>query len=166
MHSHAKKRQKPCEPGARSDALETNISQTVAATKIAGFKADPGWTKEDRNRQPKTHSIVSTDSTTHEVEAMSDDLLRIQQILSRNRDGLFRRYPLKRLGIFGSVVRGDAGPDSDVDILVEFSGPIGFEVADLAGELEEILGRPVDLLTAGAIRERMRARIESSLVYV
>jgi predicted nucleotidyltransferase len=97
---------------------------------------------------------------------MSDDLLRIQQILSRNREGLFRRYPLKRLGIFGSVVRGDAGPNSDVDILVEFSGPIGFEVADLAGELEAILGRPVDLLTAGAIRERMRARIESSLVYV
>lgn len=82
------------------------------------------------------------------------------------RSDLFDRYPLLRLGIFGSVARGEAGPDSDVDILVEFAEPVGFEIADLAIELEELLERNVDLVSRKAIRDRVMPYVERDVVYV
>ena len=63
-------------------------------------------------------------------------------------------------------MRGDAGPESDVDVLVEFSEPVGFEIVDLAMELEALLGHRVDLVSQGAVRERMRPHVEKDLVYV
>jgi uncharacterized protein len=79
---------------------------------------------------------------------------------------LRQKYPLKMLGVFGSYSRGDARPESDVDILVEFSRPVGFEIADLAMELEEILGENVDLVSKKAISERMMPFVERSLIVV
>ena len=76
------------------------------------------------------------------------------------------RYQIREMGvstlsIFGSVARDEAGPGSDVDILVEIGqGP--FSLLDLAGlqiYLEEILGCKVDLITSGAIKEQIRDRI-------
>ena len=75
-----------------------------------------------------------------------------------NRDELIRQlkrqggeltaFGVKRLAIFGSVARGEATSDSDVDVLVEFEGPATFDqYMRLKGFLEEALGRPVDLLT-------------------
>jgi predicted nucleotidyltransferase len=67
---------------------------------------------------------------------------------------------VRRLGVFGSVARGEAEPDSDVDILVEFSQiPDLFEFAALRDRLAEILGRPVDLTTPQALKPRLRARV-------
>jgi len=97
---------------------------------------------------------------------MQPDLQDIRRRLGTARTDLFRRYPIRHLGVFGSVVRGDARPDSDIDILVEFSEPVGFEIVDLALELEALLGRRVDLVTRKAVRERMRSYVEKDLVYV
>ena len=60
-----------------------------------------------------------------------------------------RRYGVARLETFGSFVTGDAGPGSDLDILVTFKPgtKIGLEFVALQQELEEIVGRHVDLLT-------------------
>ena len=60
-----------------------------------------------------------------------------------------RRYGVARLETFGSFVIGDAGSDSDLDVLVTFKpdARIGLEFVALQQELEEIIGRPVDLLT-------------------
>jgi hypothetical protein len=49
----------------------------------------------------------------------------------------------------GSFARNEAGPDSDIDVLIEFSKPVGFEVADLAFELEDLLGHTVDQVPSG-----------------
>lgn len=68
---------------------------------------------------------------------------------------LQEKYPLAMIGIFGSYSRGEALPDSDVDILVEFSRPVGFEIADLAIELEEILGERVDIASKKGISSQM-----------
>lgn len=55
--------------------------------------------------------------------------------------------------------------DSDVDILIEFDRPIGaFELLDLQEDLERMLGRPVDLVTPAAVKERMRSRIEREAI--
>jgi predicted nucleotidyltransferase len=94
------------------------------------------------------------------------ELATIHRLLSDARVDLARRYPIRQLGVFGSTARGEARPYSDVDVLVEFSAPVGFEVADLAIELEALLGRRVDLLTRGALPPRLAPFIERDLVYV
>ncbi len=97
---------------------------------------------------------------------MSPNLSEIRRLLAEAHEDLFRRYPIRRLGIFGSVVRGDARPDSDIDMLVEFSEPVGFEIVDLAMELETLLGHKVDLVSRQGIRDRLLPYVEQDLVYV
>ncbi|MBI5119101.1 nucleotidyltransferase family protein [Candidatus Poribacteria bacterium] len=74
-----------------------------------------------------------------------------------------RRRRIKRLSFFGSVLRQDFTPESDVDVLVEFeSGTIVgfFELHDIEGELSRILGdRKVDLHTPGGLSRYIRDRV-------
>jgi len=81
--------------------------------------------------------------------------------------GFCRRHHIRRLALFGSVLREDFRPDSDVDILVEFDaehvpGLIG--LAGLELELSELLGRKVDLNTPGSFRPAVRQRILAEAV--
>ena len=79
-----------------------------------------------------------------------------------------RRHGVKRIGVFGSVARGEATPDSDIDLLVEFTGRTGLlAVAALERDLANALGRDIDLLTEGAISPYLRAGIlrDLRLVY-
>ena len=82
------------------------------------------------------------------------------------------RPELKRLGVrslmlFGSVARGEARPESDIDLLVEFEKPATFDrYMELKFFLEELLGRPVDLVTPRALKPRLRRRIEREAVRV
>jgi predicted nucleotidyltransferase len=69
---------------------------------------------------------------------------------------------VKSLKFFGSVVRGEARADSDIDILVEFSRPIGLlAFVRLKNRLSELLGRPVDLVTPDALKPPLRDGILS-----
>lgn len=87
---------------------------------------------------------------------LRDDVLRI---LAEHKNEI-AGYGVKSLAIFGSVARGEARPDSDVDILVEFERPVGFfRFVRLKRRLEELLGRNVDLATPDALRETMRDQI-------
>src|SRR5580658_5282578 len=74
-----------------------------------------------------------------------------------------RRHGILKLSLFGSILRDDFRPDSDIDVLVEF-GPEGSpSLLDLGGmlmELTEMLGRQVDLKTWGFISDRIRPNIE------
>ena len=64
------------------------------------------------------------------------------------------------LEIFGSVARGEAGPDSDVDLLVDFDHPIGlFHFFRVQRALEQFLGCHVDLVMRDAIKPQLRERI-------
>ena len=72
-----------------------------------------------------------------------------------------RRWQIVELALFGSVLRDDFGPDSDVDVLVSFAEGARhslFELDDMESELKEIFGREVDLVT--------RRGIESSPNYL
>lgn len=72
------------------------------------------------------------------------------------------RHGIRRLALFGSVLRDDFGPDSDIDVLVEFDGPTP-SLLDLGGmqvELSQMLGRTVDLKTWGFLSDRIRRRVE------
>lgn len=79
-----------------------------------------------------------------------------------------RAHGTRRIVLFGSFVRGEAGPDSDVDLIVEFSGPTGLlTLVRLERELSEALGRGVDLLTEESISPYLRERIrrEQRVIY-
>jgi predicted nucleotidyltransferase len=69
------------------------------------------------------------------------------------------------LSLFGSVARDEAGPDSDVDILIELGSPMGlFELGRIQIRLEEILGQRVDLVMPEGLRPRLRARVLAEAV--
>jgi uncharacterized protein len=86
-------------------------------------------------------------------------LYEVLHILREHREEI-AGFGVTSLSVFGSVARGEAGPESDVDMLVEFGAPIGlFGFVRLKDYLESILGRRVDLAMVGALREQMRERI-------
>jgi len=81
-----------------------------------------------------------------------------------------KRYGVRELSVFGSAARGDLRPESDVDILVDFEpdARVGLvKFASLSEELEQMVGRKVDLVTKTGLRPRIRSEVlgEAQLVY-
>ena len=93
-------------------------------------------------------------------------LSTIQEKLRQIKPRLFEKYHVNSIGLFGSVVRTDFRPESDIDIVVDFSQPIGIEFVDLAEELEKLLHRKVDLVSRAGIRPHYYQAIESDILYV
>ena len=93
-------------------------------------------------------------------------LRHIKSILAQQKSELTQKYHLRQLGIFGSYARKDKTAQSDIDLLVEFDGPIGLEFVTLAEELESLLGVKVDLVSVNAIKPKMFKLIKKDLVYV
>jgi predicted nucleotidyltransferase len=81
-----------------------------------------------------------------------------------------RRHHIRKLAFFGSVLRDDFGPESDVDVLVEFEpGYVpGLALFSMEEELSTILGRKVDLNTQGFLSPYFRDRVlsEAEIQYV
>ena len=76
-----------------------------------------------------------------------------------------RRSGIRKLSLFGSVLRDDFGPDSDVDVLVEFEPGVRIGLIRLAGleiELSEMIGRKVDLRTPQELSRYFRDKVISS----
>ena len=98
--------------------------------------------------------------------------LRLERIEAIRRAVTDHKEELDRLGVaslavFGSVARDEAGPESDIDILVEFRGAATLaRFMDLKSLLEKTFGRRVDLVTQKALRERLRPAIEKDAVRV
>ncbi len=83
---------------------------------------------------------------------------------------LCRRYRVKELSLFGSAVRGEMGPDSDIDLLVEFQPEANVSLLRhfaAERELSALLGRRVDLVSKRALREPLRRAIvpQARLLY-
>lgn len=76
-------------------------------------------------------------------------------------------YHLQQLGYFGSYARGEAKPDSDVDIVFETDRPNLFTTVRLREDLVELLGRPVDVVRyRERLTPRFKARLEKESIYV
>jgi len=87
--------------------------------------------------------------------------------LTDRMEEIRQRFSVRRLSIFGSVVRGEASEGSDVDVLVVFDRKATFDLfMDLKFYLEELLGTGVDLVTDKALRPQIRRAIEQEMVDV
>jgi len=93
-------------------------------------------------------------------------LEEVQSILQQLKPELISKYGVSSLGLFGSIVRDDFTDQSDIDIVVTFSKPIGIDFIDLADELEEKLNRKVDLVSRNGIKPRYLEVIEPEILYV
>ncbi len=83
---------------------------------------------------------------------------------------LCRRYRVRELSVFGSAARGEMRPDSDVDLLVEYEPYAKVDLVDHAGlmlDLEQLLGRRVDLVSKKGLKPLIRASVlaEARLLY-
>ena len=90
-----------------------------------------------------------------------------ESILKALRDNrpILDAFGVVRLSLFGSFARGEAGEDSDVDLLVEFNRPVGlFEFVLLQRQLADIVGHRVDLVTPAALKPQLRERILNEAV--
>ena len=80
---------------------------------------------------------------------------------------ILRPYGVKRVGLFGSCVRGEMREDSDIDILVEIEKDISLlDFVGLKLEIEEVLGKKVDLVEYNTIKPLLRERILSEQVRI
>ncbi len=86
-----------------------------------------------------------------------------KEILETKREEILRlaaRHGAKRVRVFGSVARGDAGPESDVDFLVDLEpGRSLFDLGGLLMDLQDLLGRKVDVVTEKGLHKFIRDRV-------
>ena len=95
---------------------------------------------------------------------------KIVEILREAYPYLVAEFGVKKMGLFGSYVKGQPNEASDVDVFVEFESPIGFKFIRFAEHLECLLGKKVDVLTLAGIQgiriARVAKDIADSIVYV
>ena len=87
--------------------------------------------------------------------------------MSKGKANLTKQFGVTALALFGSIARDTAGPDSDIDVLVDFDGPATSKrYFGVQFYLEDLLGHSVDLVTEKALRPELRPYIEREAVYV
>jgi predicted nucleotidyltransferase len=86
------------------------------------------------------------------------DAIRAKQAGARERG-------LVLVGVVGSVARREAGPESDVDVVYEVAGrPTLFDIGEISMDLQDDLGRPIDMINLKTVKPRLRAAMERDLV--
>jgi len=92
----------------------------------------------------------------------------IDEILEARRNEILRiarQHGVTRVRVFGSVARGDATAESDIDLLIDVEGPTPpWFPGGFAAELEALLGRRVDVVEPDALRDDVRARVVQEAV--
>lgn len=93
-------------------------------------------------------------------------LTQIKSQLELFKPKLKQKYPIKDLAIFGSYARGEANEKSDLDLMVEFSKPVGYQFFELAQELENYLDIKVDLVSKKGIKPAYFESLKADLIHV
>lgn len=92
---------------------------------------------------------------------------KILSLLREKKPELKQKYALSELALFGSYARDDYQPQSDIDILVDFSNRIdGFDYIRLAHELEDLFQQKIDMVSRGGIKPQYLPFVEKSLIHV
>ena len=113
------------------------------------------FSKTEIDEWVKKHDVKTTKVKTCE------HLLR----LLRHSSQEIQKFVIRRIGLFGSCVRGEAGHGSDIDVLVEFSRPSFDNYMELKFFLEALFGREVDLVLADSLKEQIKPAVMREVVY-
>ena len=129
----------------RVELLEATLGISKGLTDMeTGTDVSKREAIEKRSRQEPTRHLSLNDAI---------------ELISVHLDDL-RNMCVKSLSIFGSLARGEFGPGSDIDLLVEFSEPVGFfRLIELKQYLERLFEREVDLATPDALRPEIKDQI-------
>jgi len=87
------------------------------------------------------------------------------ETLRRHEREIKKKYCVRRIGVFGSYVRGEQREESDIDILVEFDKPTFDNFINLSLYLEELFGRKVDLVTTKGLSPYISPIVEKEVVW-
>jgi hypothetical protein len=91
---------------------------------------------------------------------------KIIELIRKNKDNLKNTYNIEKIGIFGSFAKDNQNDSSDIDILVEFSEPIGyFKFIELEQFLEKVLGKKVDLATKNSLKLSIKKEVLKDTIY-
>jgi predicted nucleotidyltransferase len=91
----------------------------------------------------------------------------IKAVLAAHKPEIQRKFKVKKIGIFGSYTRGKQKEKSDIDVLVEFSEPVGlFKFMDLEEYLQNLFGVKVDLVSRKALKPHIGERILREVIYI
>jgi predicted nucleotidyltransferase len=99
------------------------------------------------------------------VNMEEDSIQKVLQKLVRMKRELKERFSVIKIGVFGSVARGEERSFSDVDIIVELGEPTFDNYMDLKFELEKIFRKPVDLVLADTVKPRLKPVIDKEAIY-
>jgi len=103
---------------------------------------------------------VKTSNKDYDLGSLEDNLKRLKPTLSR-------KFKVRRLGLFGSYVKGRTRPSSDVDVLVEFSKSIDLlDFVALEKYLADQTGAKIDLVSIKALRQEFRLAILNEVIYI
>src|SRR5512136_2865409 len=92
---------------------------------------------------------------------------KVLQLLRKEQPQLASRFYVASLYLFGSTARDEAHSESDVDLLVEFSQPVGlFQFIELQQHLEKVLGRKVDIGTPRSLKTRFKEQVMQEAIRV
>ena len=109
--------------------------------------------------------------TTHifEIELYGSPVLQKLPVTEEQLAAFCRKHHIERMSVFGSVLRDDFGPQSDVDFLVEFEPQqhLGWGIVTVCDELEKLVGRAVDVVDPKYLKQRFRHKVleNAQLVY-
>ena len=92
-------------------------------------------------------------------------LIEILHVMQDHKPFLQQRFHVRRIGLFGSYVRGEARPGSDIDALVEIESVTFDRYMDLKFYLEELFQLPVDLVLADNVKPRLKPYIDEEVIY-
>jgi predicted nucleotidyltransferase len=95
---------------------------------------------------------------------------QVKQRLRDNQSYLSTEYGVTKIGLFGSYAKDTADEESDIDLVIELDRPLGFRFVEMVEYLEQLLGKPVEVLTPAGIADirvpHIAEEIKASIVYV
>lgn len=153
----------------RGDCLPawlTSVTIRLCVDRLRARTAVPGWitgNRRPRRRDPWRERWSTISRYPRRMRAPTAATLRLRAALELHRSrvgGVLDQYGATNLRLFGSVARGDAREDSDLDLLVDLAPGAGNEmlrVSGLAEELSELLGVRVDVVAATLLRDEVSA---------
>ncbi len=114
-------------------------------------------------RKSEIDDWVENQSSIKRTKDMTPE--RLLQLLEQKTKEI-RKFGVRRIGLFGSRIRGEGKPESDIDVLVEFDRPSFDRYMELKFFLEDLFGRDVDLVLADTLKAQVRPKIIKEVRYV